>query len=63
MASIQHLAHIYYLLANITELLPPDTVKIGEHVQEAARVQDDTVVAVVGGEDAAVDLDSGSYHI
>ena len=45
-----------YLLADIAELLPLGTVQVGEHVQEAARVQHLAVVAVVGGQDAAVDL-------
>ena len=45
-----------YLLADIAELLPLGTVQVGEHVQEAAGVQHLAVVAVVGGQDAAVDL-------
>ena len=51
------ISYIYsYLLADIAELLPLGTVQVGEHVQEAARVQHLAVVAVVGGQDAAVDL-------
>ena len=58
---ISYIYIIYYLLPDIPELLPLDTVQAGEQVQQAARVQHHAVVAVVGGEDAAVDLDSGSY--
>ena len=51
------ISYIYiYLLADIAELLPLGTAQVGEHVQEAARVQHLAVVAVVGGQDAGVDL-------
>ena len=53
MRSVKSVTYIYinyYLLPDIPELLPLDTVQVGEHVQHQG------VVAVVGGEAAAMDL-------
>ena len=56
---ISYIYIIYYLLPDIPELLPLDTV----HASMSSRLHP-AVVAMVASEDAAVDLDGGSYpHI
>ena len=57
---ISYIYIIYYLLPDIPELLPLDLDTV--HASMSSRLHH-AVVAVVGGEAAAVDLDSGSYHV